>query len=86
MPQMGIKKAEKNVEVQAQTATTEQEETFYADVVEVCNRAGSGGDVTICKVRLLHNNKTIFRSVQGPVKEGHILALRECVRESRRSR
>lgn len=82
---MATKKVEKATETQAQT-TTEPEEVFYAKVIEVCGRTGAGGDVNICKVKLLHNDKVIYRSVQGPVKEDHILAMRECVRESRRSR
>lgn len=80
--------AAKNEKVaEAQTnAAVEEEEVFYAQVLDVCNRAGCGGDVNVCKVRLIHNEKTIFRSIQGPIRVGDMLALRECVRESRRSR
>lgn len=81
------KKIEKTEETQQQTTgSAEVEETFIAQVTDIYNRTGAGGDVTICRVQLRHNGKSIFRSVQGPVEVGHLLALRECVRESRRSR
>lgn len=81
------KNVEANQETAAQTQNTPEEETVYiAQVLNVYGRTGAGGDVNVCRVLLRHNGKSIFRSVQGPVEVGHLLALRECVRESRRSR
>lgn len=75
---------------QENTTTTqnipEDDEVFIAEVVNVYGKFGAGGDVNICKVLVRKTGKTIFRSVQGPVAIGHLLALRECVRESRRAR
>lgn len=81
----------KNVEateeaVKQTQATTEENTCYIAQVLNVYGRTGAGGDVNVCRVLLRHNGKTLFRSVQGPVEPGHLLALRECVRESRRSR
>lgn len=81
------KPTENAQETQQQTSNVaEDDQVFIAQVTDVYNRTGAGGDVTICRVLLRHNGKSIFRSVQGPVQAGHLLALRECVRESRRSR
>lgn len=81
------KNVEANQETTTQTQNTPEEETVYiAQVLNVYGRTGAGGDVNVCRVLLRHNGKSIFRSVQGPVEVGHLLALRECVRESRRSR
>lgn len=83
--------AAKNVEAAPEVAQTTQNiqddnKTYTAEVVNVYGRTGSGGDVNVCKVLVKETQKYIFRSVQGPVEVGHLLALRECVRESRRSR
>lgn len=81
------KNVEATQENTQQTQNTTEEETVYiAQVLNVYGRTGAGGDVNVCRVLLRHNGKSIFRSVQGPVEVGHLLALRECVRESRRSR
>ena len=71
---------------EAQADTTGDNAAFIAEVMNVYNKTGAGGDVTLCRVLLRDTNRTIFRSVQGPVKVGDLLSLRECVRESRRSR
>lgn len=60
--------------------------SYIARVVNVYGRAGTGGDVNICKVYVEAAERTIYRSVQGPVAVGHLLALREYVRESRRAK
>lgn len=81
------KQVKNTQEAQQQASNVaEDDQVFIAQVTDVYNRTGAGGDVTICRVLLRHNGKSIFRSVQGPVEVGHLLALRECVRESRRSR
>lgn len=61
-------------------------QAFLAEVVSVYGRYGAGGDITQCRVLLRHNNRSITRSVSGPVEVGMLLSLRECVRESRRMR
>lgn len=80
------KKVEKTEEAQQQAGTAEANEVFIGRITDIYNKTGAGGDVTICKVLLKHNGKSILRSVQGPVAIGHLLSMYECVRESRRSR
>jgi small subunit ribosomal protein S28e len=86
---MASKKGEEKQEV-AQTKqeqiAAEEEKVYIAQVTDVYNRTGAGGDVNICRVLLKDTGKAIFRAVQGPVAVGHLLALRECVREARKSR
>ena len=76
----------KTEEMQVQQETAGVEEAYIAEVVNIYNRTGAGGDITLCRVLLRHNNRSIVRSVEGPVPKGDLLSLRECVRESRRSR
>ncbi|ELA41278.1 uncharacterized protein VICG_01651 [Vittaforma corneae ATCC 50505] len=84
---MATKKVETAQETTQPTQNLQDDSKVYiAQVLNVYGRTGSGGDVNICKVLVRDTGKTIFRSVQGPVDVGHLLALRECVRESRRSR
>lgn len=87
---MATKKVEATQDATQQNQNTQaiQDDStvFIAQVLNVYGRTGAGGDVNVCRVLLRHNGKSIFRSVQGPVEVGHLLALRECVRESRRSR
>ncbi|KAI5176440.1 small subunit ribosomal protein S28e, partial [Pancytospora epiphaga] len=59
---------------------------YIAEVVNVYNKCGVGGDITLCRVMLRHNNRAIVRAIMGPVRVGDLVSLRECVRESRGSR
>lgn len=81
---MADSKVTENVKVEQ--PINEDDRVFIAQVTDVYNRTGAGGDVNICRVLLKDTGKAIFRAVQGPVAVGHLLALRECVREARRSR
>lgn len=84
---MSDKKVEEKVEnVKQEQPINEDDRVYIAQVTDVYNRTGAGGDVNICRVLLKDTGKAIFRAVQGPVDVGHLLALRECVREARRSR
>jgi ribosomal protein S28E/S33 len=85
------KKAEKKVDANVENkdaAAIEQtaDDVFIAEVTHVYNKVGAGGDINLVRVLLRHNNRSITRSVEGPVRVGDLLSLRECVRESRRSR
>jgi len=73
-------------ETQAQPEVSADDAVYIASVENVYNKSGAGGDITLCRVLLRHNNRSIVRSVEGPVRVGDLLSLRECVRESRRSR
>lgn len=81
---MADNKVEETVKVEQ--PINEDDRVYIAQVTDVYNRTGAGGDVNICRVLLKDTGKAIFRAVQGPVAVGHLLALRECVREARRSR
>ncbi|KAI5148491.1 small subunit ribosomal protein S28e [Enteropsectra breve] len=70
----------------ANAELTGDDAAFIAEVTNIYNKVGAGGDVTLVRVLLRHNNKAIVRSVEGPIRIGDLLSLRECVRESRRSR
>lgn len=59
------------------------EEVFYAKVIEIFGRTGSGGCITSCKVELMEGKRTLNRCVAGPVAVGDILTLLECEREHR---
>jgi len=65
---------------------SEDDVSYIARVLNVYGRAGTGGDVNVCKVYVEAAERSIYRSVQGPVEVGHLLALREYVRESRRAK
>lgn len=71
---------------QAQPEASPDDASYIAEVMNIYNRSGAGGDITLCRVLLRHNNRSIVRSVEGPVRVGDLLSLRECVRESRKSR
>lgn len=82
----GKKGEEKTENVKQEQNASEEEKVYIAQVTDVYNRTGAGGDVNICRVLIKETGKAIFRAVQGPIAVGHLLALRECVREARRSR
>lgn len=80
------KAAAEQSKTEAVQESAAEEGTYIAEVLDVCNKNGAGGDITLCRVLLRCNSRAIFRSVEGPIRVGDKLSLRECVRESRRSR
>ena len=40
----------------AQAEVTEDNQAFIAEVVNIYNKSGAGGDITLCRVLLRHND------------------------------
>ena len=61
----------------ATPAAPEDNDAFPSEVVEIMQRGGMTGEVTMVKVRVL------ARNAMGPIQLGDILMLRETEREAR---
>jgi ribosomal protein S28E/S33 len=69
-----------------QAAPGADDMVYLGDVTHTYSKCGNGGNITLCRVQLRHNGRSILRPVEGPVWVGAVLSLRECVREFRRGR
>ena len=57
-------------------------EVKVVQVDEVLKRSGKTGNVTVVRVSFKDNNRTIHRTVKGPVQKEDLLALLEHERDS----
>lgn len=57
------------------------ETVYYAEVENLLEVTGRGGELKICRVRLKHENRSLTRAIAGSVRVGDIITLLDCERE-----
>jgi small subunit ribosomal protein S28e len=63
-----------------------EEKVYIAEVLQLCGKSGPGGALTLCQLKLQETNRTLYRAVLGPVREGDLITLLDHEREHRKGR
>nr|6ZU5_SCC Chain SCC, eS28 [Paranosema locustae] len=62
------------------------DQVFLGEVMQLYNKTGPGGSITLCQLKLEDTGRMLHRAVIGPIKIGDVVTLLDCEREHRRGR